>query len=543
MNKLFKFSFFAAIFAIALISFSCNDEKGKEMVSDVKFDQSPPFVIEVGGTLTVTAKITPASLIQKVEYSLASSNTAVATAKETVEDSQVSIAVTGHSPGKATITLTVKYESIEYPASIEVTVVAKPVIEVESISLDIEMLTLNVGDAHPLTATIMPVNATDKTVTWRSQDIRVATVNDEGLVTAVNPGMSTIEAIAVNGKMASMVVVVTEMTTSFPGKGTEDEPYEISTAAQLALMAKWVNEGKEASTQGKISKKGELPSYDAAYYILTADINLSAYQSGKGWIPIRPFYGTFDGNKHTVSGLLINDNTLGYAGLFGYIEGGTVKNLGVTGEITAEYNAGGLAGGIGEGSIIINCFSTVKISAITGVGGLVGSAAGNITNCYTTGSICKGSSNVGGVVGGIGYCIISNCYSTSAVSVDDKFVGGVGGQTEDATVRGCAALNPSITASEIYYYFVRVAYPFSGCTFTDNVAWAGLPKGGADYGGNYNGTDITSAQAKLQVTYTGIGWKFGNNDANPWKMGVGSYPLPVFYWQTTAPAANLDHLK
>jgi hypothetical protein len=42
---------------------------------------------------------------------------------------------------------------------------------------------------------------------------------------------------------------------------------------------------------------------------------------------------------------------------------------------------------------------------------------------------------------------------------------------------------------------------------------------------------------------TTLGWKFGNDDDNPWKMGVGAYPLPVFYWQTSAPTADLTHLN
>jgi len=39
---------------------------------------------------------------------------------------------------------------------------------------------------------------------------------------------------------------------------------------------------------------------------------------------------------------------------------------------------------------------------------------------------------------------------------------------------------------------------------------------------------------------TTIGWKFGNDDANPWKMSVPGYPLPVFYWQTSAPKADIE---
>ena len=58
-----------------------------------------------------------------------------------------------------------------------------------------------------------------------------------------------------------------------------------------------------------------------------------------------------------------------------------------------------------------------------------------------------------------------------------------------------------------------------------------------------NGADISTVQTKSQNTYEELGWKFGNNEESPWKMGVGTYSLPVFYWQTTAPAEMPGHLK
>ena len=57
---------------------------------------------------------------------------------------------------------------------------------------------------------------------------------------------------------------------------------------------------------------------------------------------------------------------------------------------------------------------------------------------------------------------------------------------------------------------------------------------------NENSLDLKN---KKQGTYTALGWKFGDDDENPWKMGVGAYPLPVFYWQTSAPTADIEHLN
>ena len=88
------------------------------------------------------------------------------------------------------------------------------------------------------------------------------------------------------------------------GNGTQGNPYQINTAAQLAQLASFVNTGNSA--------------YNAAYYLLTANINLSGYDtnnitfnSGNGWMPIgnqtNPFMGLFDGNGYVITGLCIRD--------------------------------------------------------------------------------------------------------------------------------------------------------------------------------------------------------------------------------------------
>ena len=77
----------------------------------------------------------------------------------------------------------------------------------------------------------------------------------------------------------------------------------------------------------------------------------------------------------------------------------------------------------------------------------------------------------------------------------------------------------------------------------NNAAWEEMELPDDDTLIGENGEDITTAKAKTQATYTGLGWQFGTTDESPWKMGVGGYSLPVFYWQTTAPAAMPAHLK
>ena len=88
--------------------------------------------------------------------------------------------VTAVSAGTADITVS----SGEISATCAVTV-KEPVISVESVSLDVQQLELNIGETYTLQATVLPENATNKGIKWSSDDSEIATVDESGLVTAV----------------------------------------------------------------------------------------------------------------------------------------------------------------------------------------------------------------------------------------------------------------------------------------------------------------------------------------------------------------------
>ena len=106
----------------------------------------------------------------------------------------------------ATITAT---DSNGKKASCTITVIepAPAVIEVTSVSLNKTSLTLEIGESETLTATVMPSNATDKSVTWTSSDQAVATVAN-GKITAVGSGTAMITATTGNGKTAICRITV-----------------------------------------------------------------------------------------------------------------------------------------------------------------------------------------------------------------------------------------------------------------------------------------------------------------------------------------------
>ena len=82
-------------------------------------------------------------------------------------------------------------------------------VSVTGVSLDKTELSLTVGDTETLTATVAPDNATDKTVTWTSSNSTVATVDQNGVVTAVARGTAVITATAADDSGASASCTVT----------------------------------------------------------------------------------------------------------------------------------------------------------------------------------------------------------------------------------------------------------------------------------------------------------------------------------------------
>ena len=215
--------------------------------------------------------------------------------------------------------------------------------------------------------------------------------------------------------------------TSFAGgTGEENDPYQISTAAQLAYLAQQVNEGTD---------------YKWKHFLLVSDLDLS----GKEWTPIgingKSFWGGFNGGGHTITGMTITGDR-DYVGLFGecynfaapssYIKSVTVKGA----KISGHSFVGAIAG---AGANISDCYSIENtICAIRQVGGVCGRLTGNISGCYNSSSV-KGNSTTGGIMGTASYegkggnGVVEYCYNIGAVTVtqQDSSVGGITGASAD----------------------------------------------------------------------------------------------------------------
>ena len=96
-----------------------------------------------------------------------------------------------------------------YGAEIEVTYSAETV-HPTSVSVSPSTASIEAGSTTQLTETVLPSNATDKSVTWSSSNTSVATVNSSGLVTGVSAGNATITVTTVDGsKTATCAITVT----------------------------------------------------------------------------------------------------------------------------------------------------------------------------------------------------------------------------------------------------------------------------------------------------------------------------------------------
>ena len=90
-------------------------------------------------------------------------------------------------------------------------------IKVSGITLDVTSCTLEIGKTTTIKANVLPSDASNKSVSWKSSNPSVATVNSDGLVTAVSAGVATITATTTDGSKlsASCEVTVIEKVNNF----------------------------------------------------------------------------------------------------------------------------------------------------------------------------------------------------------------------------------------------------------------------------------------------------------------------------------------
>lgn len=201
--------------------------------------------------------------------------------------------------------------------------------------------------------------------------------------------------------------------------------YEISNAGQLFWFASLVNGD---NTHADFEEQNV-----SANAVLTVDIDLE----GREWTPIgyytdsnrlNVYSGKFDGQNHTICGLVITDAHDIETGLFGKINGGTLENFSVKGSITSSANyVGGVIGYADNGTIVKNITSNVDVNGVNDVGGIAGKNEGTIENCCNLGSVSGTGNFVGGITG-FNSSKISCCSNSGSISSSSFNFGGIAGK-------------------------------------------------------------------------------------------------------------------
>lgn len=296
------------------------------------------------------------------------------------------------------------------------------------------------------------------------------------------------------------------------GTGTENDPFLIENAQQLAYLAYQVNNGIEANSNHVVGTE--------KYYKLMTNIDLNGSESFQ-WTPIGywnsnsdnySFGGCFDGDSHTISGLFIN-SSVNRVGLFGFINGAIVENLQIfMGSVSTTGNyAGGIIGYMegsslsnlqfNDGSVLLSgsssggivgqihgtnsidsCQNSSAVTSNGSSGGLIGYIHGTttISNCHNCGDIVSNGVSsgvgIGGIVGGIYQygCQIYNCYNTGDVSVNGagnghwRYIGGIVGIKNygHSTITNCYNIGAVTLSGAGGYYWASAILGANNAGYT-----------------------------------------------------------------------------
>lgn len=291
------------------------------------------------------------------------------------------------------------------------------------------------------------INST--TVTATVEDPATTTITVNGIIATSGTPSQTIDLMAnsttkitvvidLNGYTKTYTIDVicavtwngTEIDSDLAGSGSKEDPYQITSGAELAYVAQEVN--------------AKNTTYNAAYYKLMNDIDLG----NQPWTPIGNsssalFGGTFDGAGHTISGLNRSTTETGWGsnGLFGRIGGQSgnaaiLENLHVQGTVsTNQASNGGIVGVVGGKAKLINC-----------------SFSGNVQGAANADD--KDYAFVGGLVGHVStdqIVLIRECHTTATTTVTSvKYPGASTVQHSTGGLIGCARYGAHLTIEDSY---------------------------------------------------------------------------------------------
>ena len=214
--------------------------------------------------------------------------------------------------------------------------------EVTSVTLNKYALSLEVGKTGKLSATVLPDTATDKSVTWSSNNEAVATVSTNGTVTAHKAGTAVITARTANGKSASCTVTVTGGST----EPTEPVEPTNSVSASATLRTAGHSDGKPSFRLALKNAK----NVATVRVQFTADTNLVSVTGTNGFTVLDQPQGSYADGKYTGEVMLVYVNSGRTAftqsaetGIATFVTGGTTPTLKITGVTISGWDSTGKA--------------------------------------------------------------------------------------------------------------------------------------------------------------------------------------------------------
>lgn len=198
------------------------------------------------------------------------------------------------------------------------------------------------------------------------------------------------------------------------GSGTPGDPYRIYTKYQLEHIRNYTD-------------KCFLLCDNIEYNGVWTPIGISLEQDDM-------FSGVFDGGGHSITGITVNGGE--YGGIFAALNGGSVKNLSVSANVSSESYAGIIAGE-SKGGTIENCTVTGIVSADKNIaGGIAGKNDGVIKNCLSAAYAVTSTAYSGGI-SGYNSGTVSDCISAVTSVYSDLYSSSVSGINIGGTIKNC----------------------------------------------------------------------------------------------------------
>ena len=253
------------------------------------------------------------------------------------------------------------------------------------------------------------------------------------------------------------------------GDGSAANPYLISTAADLQLLATRVNDPAQSVTYADkhYRQVANIDMTGAAISPIGGYFDNTNYETGATTLNIStmPFRGVYDGGNYIISGLTIDNTSTKACGLFGYTEGATLKNITIKdSQITSSFiNVGALVG------VAFNTtFEAINVDAsVNGtaaimfiepadskdyVGSYVGGVAGYVNGCTMEGVTFSGAAKstsqlCGGIVAYAAGTKFNKCTLAKGATVDagSHFCGGIAARArflstfDNCIIDGCVS--------------------------------------------------------------------------------------------------------